>query len=162
MMLDVSHLTDESFHESLDLFQGPVLASHSNCRALVPGDRQLDDTMIQRMIERDGVIGAVMDAWMLQPNWVRGVTTNEHLNLEAVADQIDHVCQLAGNSRHAAIGTDLDGGYGIEQTPNDLDTIADVQKIPELLRSWGYGEEDVAAVMHGNWLRLLERGLPTD
>ena len=117
MMLDVSHLTDESFHEALDLFQGPVLASHSNCRALVPGDRQLDDAMIRRMIERDGVIGAVMDAWMLQPDWVRGETTNEQLTLEAVVDQIDHVCQLAGNSRHAAIGTDLDGGYGIEQTP---------------------------------------------
>ena len=110
VMLDVSHLTDESFHEALNRFQGPVLASHSNCRALVPGDRQLDDTMIRLMIERDGVIGAVMDAWMLQPDWVRGETTNEHLTLEAVADQIDHVCQLAGNSRHAAIGTDLDGG----------------------------------------------------
>jgi membrane dipeptidase len=162
MMLDVSHLTDESFHEALDHFQGSMLASHSNCRALVPGDRQLDDAMIRRMIERDGVIGAVMDAWMLQPNWVRGETTNENLTLEAVADQIDHVCQLAGNSRHAAIGTDLDGGYGIEQTPNNLDTIADVQKIPDLLRKWGYGDEDIAAVMHGNWLRLLERGLPPD
>jgi membrane dipeptidase len=162
MMLDVSHLTDESFHEALDRFQGPVLASHSNSRALVPGDRQLDDAMIRRLIERDGVIGAVMDAWMLQPGWVRGETTNEHLTLEAVADQIDHVCQLAGNSRHAAIGTDLDGGYGIEQTPNDLDTIADVQKIPELLRTRGYGEEDIAAVMHGNWLRLLERCLPSN
>src|SRR5215216_6435543 len=160
IMLDVSHLTDESFHEALDLFQGPVLASHSNCRALVPGDRQLDDTMIRRMIERDGVIGAVMDAWMLQPNWVRGVTTNELLTLEAVADQIDRVCQLAGNSRHAAIGTDLDGGYGIEQTPNDLDTIADVQKIPDLLSKRGYTKEDIAAVMYGNWLRLVERSLP--
>jgi membrane dipeptidase len=160
MMLDVSHLTDESFHEALGRFQGPVLASHSNSRALVPGDRQLDDAMIQRMIERGGVIGAVMDAWMLQPGWVRGETTNENLTLEAVADQIDHVCQLAGNSRHAAIGTDLDGGYGTEQTPNDLDTIADVQKIPDLLSKRGYTEEDIAAVMHGNWLRLLKRSLP--
>jgi membrane dipeptidase len=162
MMLDVSHLTDESFHEALDRFQGPVLTSHSNSRALVPGDRQLDDAMIRRLIERDGVIGAVMDAWMLQPGWVRGETTNENLTLEAVADQIDYVCQLAGNSRHAAIGTDLDGGYGIEQTPNDLDTITDVQKIPELLRKRGYGEGDIAAVTHGNWLRVLERGLPTN
>jgi membrane dipeptidase len=160
MMLDVSHLTDESFHEALDLFSGPVLASHSNCRALVPGDRQLDDQMIRRLIERDGVIGAVMDAWMLQPAWVRGETTNERLTLVAVADQIDHVCQLAGNSQHAAIGTDLDGGYGIEQTPRDLDTIADVQKIPDLLHKRGYVEADIAAVMHGNWLRFLERGLP--
>jgi membrane dipeptidase len=160
MMLDVSHLTDESFHEALDRFHGPVLASHSNCRALVPGDRQLDDDMIRRLIERNGVIGAVMDAWMLQPGWERGVTTNEGLTLEAVADQIDHVCQVAGNSRHAAIGTDLDGGYGTEQTPCDLDTIADVQAIPDLLRNRGYGEDDVAGIMHGNWLRLLERGLP--
>ncbi|MEA2585024.1 MAG: rane dipeptidase [Thermomicrobiales bacterium] len=160
MILDVSHLTDESFHESLDRFAGPVMASHSNCRALVPGDRQMDDVMIRRMIERDGVIGAVMDAWMLEPNWERGVTTNERVTLANVVDQIDHVCQLAGNARHAAIGTDLDGGYGTEQTPNDLDTIADVQKIADLLRRRGYGEDDVAGIMHGNWLRLLERTLP--
>ncbi len=92
---------------------------------------------------------------------MRGETTNEHLSLEDVVDQIDHVCQLAGNSRHAAIGTDLDGGYGIEQTPNDLDTIADVQKIQELLRKRGYSEANIAAVMHENWLRVLERSLPT-
>ena len=159
MILDVSHLTDESFHEALDRFAGPVLASHSNCRALVPGDRQLDDAMIRRMVERDGVIGAVMDAWMLEPGWIRGVTTNERVTLANVVDQIDHVCQLAGSSRHAAIGTDLDGGYGIEQTPHDLDTIADVQTIPDLLRRRGYGEDDVAAVMHGNWLRLLGHAL---
>lgn len=160
MMLDVSHLTDESFHEALDLIRGPVLASHSNCRTLVPGDRQLDDDMIRRLVEREAVIGAVMDAWMLQPNWERGVTTNENVSLANVVDQIDHVCQLAGSSRHAAIGTDLDGGYGIEQTPHDLDTIADVQKIPDLLRDRGYSVDDVAAIMHGNWLRLLQRGLP--
>jgi membrane dipeptidase len=160
LMLDVSHLSDESFHEALDRFAGPVLASHSNCRGLVPGDRQLDDVMIRRMIERDGVIGAVMDAWMLQAGWVRGVTTNEGLDLEAVADHIDHVCQLAGSSRHAAIGTDLDGGYGIEQTPRGLDTIADVRKLPTLLRRRGYRDEDIAAIMHGNWLRLLKEGLP--
>src|SRR5918993_419214 len=122
MMLDVSHLTDESSHGALARSRGPLLASHSNCRALVPGDRQLDDAMIRRMIERDGVIGAVMDAWMLQPSWVRGETTNENLTLDVVVDQIDHVCHLAGNSRHAAIGTELDGGYGIDQTPKDPGT----------------------------------------
>jgi membrane dipeptidase len=162
MILDVSHLTDQSFHESLDRFRGPVLASHSNCRALVPGDRQLDDGMIRRLIERDAVIGAVMDAWMLTPNWIKGETTpgQTGVTLANVVDQIDQVCQLAGNARHAAIGTDLDGGYGTEQTPQDLDTIADVQKIPPMLRDRGYREEDVAAIMHGNWLRLLERALP--
>ncbi len=160
MILDVSHLTDQSFHEALDRFAGPVLASHSNCRSLVPGDRQLDDAMIRRMIERGGVLGAVMDAWMLKPGWIRGVTTNERVSLVNVVDQIDHICQLAGNSRHAAIGTDLDGGYGIEQTPHDLDTIADVQKIPDLLRQRGYTGADIAAIMHGNWLGLLANALP--
>lgn len=160
MILDVSHLTDESFHEALDRFGGRVLASHSNCRALVPGDRQIDDAMIRRLIERDAVIGAVMDAWMLKPGWIKGVTTPDGVTLGTVVDHIDHVCQLAGNARHAAIGTDLDGGYGTEQTPSDLDTIADVQKIPDLLQARGYGEEDVALIMHGNWERLLGEALP--
>src|SRR5262245_28675078 len=160
LIQDISHLTDLSFHESLDRFAGPVFASHSNCRALVPGDRQIDDAMIRRLIDRDAVIGAVMDAWMLDPTWVRGASTPERVTLNTVVDHIDHVCQLAGNARHAAIGTDLDGGYGTEQSPNDLDTITDVQNIPTLLRARGYAEADIALIMHGNWLRFLERALP--
>ncbi len=159
-ILDLSHLTDQSFHEALDRFTGPVLASHSNCRSLVPGDRQLDDTMIRRLIERDGVVGSAMDAWMLQPDWVRGVTTNDRVSLADVVDHIDHICQLAGNSRHVAIGSDLDGGYGTEQTPRDLDTIADVQRLSNLLRQRGYGEGDTASIMHGNWLRFFAEALP--
>ena len=98
MIQDMSHLTDQSFYEALDLFQGPIFASHSNCRALVPGDRQISDDMIKRMVERDAVIGAVFDAWMLQPNWERGVTTNENVTIATVVDHIDHVCQIAGNA----------------------------------------------------------------
>ncbi|MGH2531802.1 MAG: dipeptidase [Thermomicrobiales bacterium] len=157
MILDATHLCDESFWEAIERFPGPLLASHSNCRALVPGDRQMTDDMIEVVIERDGVIGAAMDAWMLYPNWIKGETKPEVVGLEAFVDQIDHVCQLAGNARHAAIGTDLDGGYGTEQVPRDLDTIFDLQKIAEMLRRRGYDEEDVAAVFHRNWLRLFER-----
>jgi membrane dipeptidase len=156
MLLDVTHLADESFWEALDAFGGRVLASHQNCRALVPGDRQFTDEQLRAVIERDGVIGAALDAWMLQPGWVRGETTNVSLTLEAVADHIDHVCQLAGNARHAAIGSDLDGGYGTEQCPRDLDTIADLQRIPDLLCARGYQAPDIAAIMHGNWLRFFE------
>jgi membrane dipeptidase len=155
MILDVTHLADDSFWQALQIFGGAVLASHSNCRALVPGDRQFSDEQLRALIERGAVIGAAMDAWMLYPGWVKGETANSVVSLEAVADQIDHVCQLAGSARHAAIGTDLDGGYGQEQCPHDLDTIADLQKIPELLRSRGYTEGDVEAIMHGNWLRLF-------
>jgi membrane dipeptidase len=156
MLLDVTHLADEAFWEALDAFGGRVLASHQNCRALVPGDRQFSDEQLRAVIERGGVIGAALDAWMLQPDWVRGVTTNVSLTLEAVADHIDHVCQLAGNARHAAVGSDLDGGYGTEQCPRDLDTIADLQRIPDLLRARGYAEADIAAIMHGNWLRFFQ------
>ncbi|HEV2127940.1 MAG TPA: membrane dipeptidase [Thermomicrobiales bacterium] len=162
MILDASHLTDESFHDALDRFHGPVLSSHSNCRALVPGDRQLDDEMIKRLAERGAVIGAVCDAWMLEPGWVRGESTPENVTVANVVDHIDHVCQVTGTSRHAAIGSDLDGGYGTEQTPKDLDTIADLQQIPELLIARDYSDDDIAGIMHGNWIRFLGDHLPSE
>jgi len=155
MILDVTHLADQAFWEAIDIFNGPIMASHNNCRTLVPGERQFDDDQLKAIIVRDGVIGAALDAWMLYPDWIKGETQPEVVSLEAVADNIDHVCQLAGNVKHAAIGSDLDGGYGTEQTPHDLDTIADLQKVADLLRNRGYAEEDVAAVMHGNWLRFF-------
>jgi membrane dipeptidase len=106
------------------------------------------------------MIGAAFDSWMLYPQYVPGETPNSLVWLEAVADHIDHVCQLAGNARHSAIGSDLDGGFGREQSPNDLNTILDLQKIPGLLRNKGFKEADVERVMHGNWLRFFERALP--
>ena len=123
IVLDISHFNDQSFWEGVELFKGPIWASHSNCRELVPGDRQLTDDMLRVIIERDGVVGSVLDAWMLYPGWVRGETTPEHVSMEDFVNHIDHVCQVAGNADHAGIGTDLDGGYGTEQTPRDLDTI---------------------------------------
>jgi len=158
IILDLTHLADEAFWECLDVYQGPVHASHCNCRALVPGQRQLADEQIKAIIERDGVIGVALDMWMLQPGWVQGIAFNEKIKtLEAVVDHIDHICQLAGNAEHVAIGSDLDGGFGIEQTPLGLDTIADLQKIPGLLAARGYAADDVARIMHGNWLRMLRR-----
>jgi membrane dipeptidase len=134
-----------------------VLASHNNCRVLVPHQRQFNDAQLRAIFERDGVIGAAFDAWMLQPGWVSGQSTNEGVTLNTVVDHMDHVCQLAGNSRHAGIGTDLDGGYGREQSPCDLDTIADLQKIAGLLADRGYNDDDISVIMHGNWLRLLRQ-----
>jgi membrane dipeptidase len=160
MVLDVTHLCDESMGQALDLFSGAVLASHHNCRALVPGDRQLTDEQIKRLVARDAVIGVALDAWMLYPGWVRGKTSPEVVSLEAVADHIDHVCQLAGSTRHSAIGSDLDGGYGTEQTPRDLDTIADLQKLGPILSGRRYSGEDIDAIFHGNALRFLRRVLP--
>jgi membrane dipeptidase len=159
MILDVTHLSDQCFDEALDIYGGPVLASHHNCRALVPNQRQLTDEQIKRLIARGAVIGSALDAWMLYPGWVRGTTTPEAagVKLETMIDHIDRVCQLAGNARHAAIGTDLDGGFGREQSPADLDTIADLQRLPEMLRRRGYDEEAIRGIMHGNWIRFFRQ-----
>lgn len=157
MMLDLTHFSDRAFWQALDQFNGTVLASHNNCRALVPHQRQFSDEQLRAIFERDGVVGAALDAWMLQKGWVVGESSNEGVTLKDVVDHIDHVCQLSGNSRHVALGTDLDGGFGWEQSPSDLDTIADLQKLRGLLADRGYGMEDVAAILHGNWLRLLRR-----
>ena len=158
--LDVTHLCDESMTQALDVFDGPVLASHHNCRALVPGDRQLTDAQIKRLIERDAVIGTAVDGWMLYPGWKRGITSPEVVGLDAVADHIDHVCQIASNTRHAALGSDLDGGFGADQTPRELDTIADLQKLAAILTGRGYTDEDIEAIFYGNWLRFFRNALP--
>ena len=160
--LDVTHLTDDAFWESLDIYSGPVWASHNNCRALVPHQRQFSDEQLRELIRRDAVIGAAFDAWMMVPGWIRGKTTPQDTGvmISHAADHIDHICQLAGSARHCGIGSDLDGGYGTEQTPGDLDSIADLQSLAGILSRRGYSEADVAGIMHGNWIRKLTEALP--
>lgn len=158
--LDVTHLADQAFFEALDAYAGPMLASHQNCRALVPGPRQFSDEQLRLLIERDAVIGSALDNWMLQGGWKTGATPRDSVALQDVADHMDHVCQLAGHHRCAGIGTDLDGGFGREQAPVDVDGIADVQKLAAILAGRGYSQEAIAAIFHGNWLRWLRMQLP--
>ena len=159
IILDATHLCDLAFWDALELFQGPVWASHNNCRALVDHNRQFSDEMIKALIARGAVIGGVFDAWMLSPGWIRGTSTPQERNvtLSTLVDHFDHICQLAGNANHIGIGSDLDGAFGKEQCPSDLDSIADLQKIPNLLQARGYSPQDIEKVMHGNWLRFLEK-----
>ena len=157
IILDLSHLSDESFYGALDHFNGPVIASHNNCRALVPGDRQLSDEQIKLIIERGGVIGQVLDAWMLVEGWVYGESSPENLKLATVADHIDHVCQLAGNANHAAIGSDMGG---TNHMPSDLKTSADLQNFGTILEGRGYKDADIDRVLHGNWLGFFRKWLP--
>ena len=157
IILDATHLCDESFWEAMDNFNGAVWASHNNVRALVNHNRQLSDEQLKELINRKAVIGVALDAWMMVTGWVRGKTTPAEVNcsLETIIDHIDHICQLAGNSLHVGIGSDLDGAFGREQTPYDLETIADLQKLIPLLEKRGYTNEDIISLMHGNWIRFL-------
>jgi membrane dipeptidase len=157
IILDATHLCEDAFWDAMNLFHGHVWASHNNCRKFVDHNRQFSDEQIKVLIERNAVIGAAFDAWMLVPGWKRGASTPENMqcNMEKVIGNIDHICQLAGNSLHVGIGSDLDGAFGKEQCPYDLETITDLNKIPALLKQYGYSNNDVENVMHGNWLRFL-------
>jgi membrane dipeptidase len=159
MVLDATHLCDISFWEAMDCFKGTVWASHNNCRSLVNHNRQFSDDQLKALLERDAVIGIPLDAWMMVPNWVRGKShpSNTTVTLEQMIDNMDHICQLAGNTKHVAIGTDLDGGFGTEQGPSDVDTIADLQKLTGLLAVRGYSEADISAIFSQNWLRKLRQ-----
>jgi membrane dipeptidase len=162
IILDATHLCDESFRESLNLYRGPVWASHNNCRAFVPHNRQFSDGQITELINREAVIGVALDAWMMVPGWVRGISNPKTfgVSLDLMVRNIDHICQLAGNSSHAAIGSDLDGAFGTEQCPYDLNTIADLQKIPDKLSETGYSDSDIQNIMSNNWIRFLKKNLP--
>jgi len=155
IILDATHLCDDSFWEALDHFNGHVWASHNNCRALVNHNRQFSDEQVKELIKRGAVIGGALDAWMMVPGWIRGESDPKEMNCSL--DVIDHICQLAGNALHVGIGSDLDGAFGREQCPYDLETIADLQKVPALFKKRGYTDEDVANLMHGNWLRFLRK-----
>jgi len=159
IILDATHLCDDAFWEAMDLFGGHIWASHNNCRALVDHNRQFSDEMIKTLIAKGAVIGGALDAWMMVPGWVRGQSTPEGMNcnLEKMIDHLDHICQIAGNTLHVGMGTDLDGAFGKEQSPYDLDTIADLQKVPALLSKRGYSPADIENIMHGNWLSFLRK-----
>jgi membrane dipeptidase len=157
IILDMTHLCDDAFWQSLDHFGGSLWASHNNCRALVNHNRQYSDDQIRALVQRNAVIGAAMDAWMIVPDWQRGVSTPQSTgcSLEKLIDHVDHICQLAGNALHVGIGSDLDGAFGKEQCPIEIDSISDLQIFPRLLKKRGYAQNDVDAIMHGNWLRFL-------
>ncbi len=161
LILDLTHLCDKSFWETLENFSGNLWASHSNTRSIVPNERQFSDDQIIELINRGAVIGMAFDAWMMIPNWKRGVSDPRQrgLIIENIVDHIDHICQLIGNSNHVGLGSDLDGGFGKEQCPLDLDTIADLQKLDGILKKRGYNNEDINKIFNKNFIGFLERAL---
>ena len=160
--LDVTHLSDTSFWEAIDHYKGPVWASHSNCRSLVPHQRQFSDEQLKELINRNAVIGASFEASMLVKGWQKGKSdpSSFPVLLSHVVDHMDHICQLSGNCNHVGLGSDLDGGFGKEQCPYDLESIADLQKIPAILQTRGYSEDDIRKITSKNWINALKASLP--
>jgi membrane dipeptidase len=158
LVLDVSHMSDEACRAALDSYDGPIIASHSNPRRIVPSLRQLPDDTIKQLAERDGMVGIMPLNWALDPDW--RTKTKAGMTLEHVVDAIDVVCELSGDALHVGVGSDFDGGQGAEATPAELDTIADLPLLAGALANRGYDAAAVEAIMSGNWLRLLRRHLP--
>lgn len=162
--LDLSHMDKRAALEALDLYAGPIAATHGTCAALVPGfenNRLFTDRLIRGVIERDGCVGLIPLNSFLKAGWklVKG-SRREEVSLEVFVNHIDHVCQLAGDAKHVGIGTDFDGGFGLQSVPPEIDTIADLQKVIPLLISRGYSEKDASDILGGNWLTFLQRNLP--
>ncbi len=159
MILDVSHLSEQSFWQALDLFSGPLVASHSNCRTLVSGERQLSDDMIKAIAARRGVIGVVIYNTFLKEGWTRE-QGKDAVTLADVVRHIDHMTQLTGSAEVVGIGSDLDGGFGREAMPAEIDTVADLQRLGLILAVSGYTSSAVSGILGDNWLRFFRQALP--
>lgn len=160
LVLDTSHMAEEAFFQAVAQYPGRIIASHSNPRVFSENiDRHLSDAMIKALIARDGIIGAVLFNKFLLRGWNHG-QPKDAATADTVARAIDHVCQLAGDARHAGIGTDFDGGFGMRSTPAGFDTVADLHIIGPALAKLGYADKDIELILGGNWLRLLREVLP--
>jgi len=160
--LDLSHMDEEAALQSLDSYAGPIIASHSNAAALLPGDlgnRHLSDRVIRGLIDRNAVIGVVPYNEFLVAGWEKR-DGRAKVSLDLLAAHIDHICQVAGDARHVGLGSDFDGGFGLESVPHELDSVADLQKLAPLLSSRGHSQSDIAAILGGNFLRFLGESLP--
>ena len=162
--LDLSHMDERAAIEAVDIYEGPIVGTHANCAALMPNsntNRHFTDRIIAGIIEHDGVVGLVPFNTYLKVGWSRDRgDRREEVPLDVVARHIDHICQIAGNALHAGIGSDFDGGFGLQSVPPEIDTVADLQKLVSLLQARGYSEADTDNILGGNWLTRLKRDLP--
>lgn|SRR5574341_4235 len=162
MILDLSHMAEQAFFQAVESYDGVMIASHSNPRRFFPDrikDRGLSDDMLAALAERGGVIGVVPYNRFLNPDAQPG-DPKDSVHLTTVVEAIDYICQITGSADHVAMGTDFDGGFGLELAPAEIDTIADLQKLIPLLEGRGYSPSQIEGFMGGNWLRILRRSLP--
>ncbi len=161
MGLDLTHMAEQAAMQALDVYPGIVVATHANAGALVPDPdaRFLTDRLIHGLIERQGVIGLVPVNDFLRQDW-QYLGGRSVVSLDLLAAQIDYICQIAGDARHVALGSNFDGGFGLQAVPAEIDTIASLQKLIPHLQGRGYTDGDIAAILGLNWLGILQRVLP--
>lgn len=162
-ILDLSHMDEQSAVEALDIYRGSIVGTHGNCLSLMPNansNRYFSDRVLEGIIERDGVVGVVPYNPYLKVGWTVGKNKREEVPLGKVADHIDHICQIAGDALHAGLGSDFDGGFGLQSVPSEIETVADLQNLVSLLQARGYSEADIANIFGGNWITRLKRDLP--
>jgi membrane dipeptidase len=163
MILDISHLAEKSARQAIERYSGVVFASHSNPRARLPHakypERHLSDETLQALLERDAVIGTVLANAFLKDGWTKG-DPRDQVGLQEVVASIDYVCQMAGDALHVGLGSDFDGGFGLDEVPIGFESVADLGKIGDALEDHGYSPPDIKAVLGGNWIRLLQASLP--
>ncbi len=174
IVFDASHIAEESFWDAIDVGVGRIIATHSNARSIVPGgpliggDRHLTDDMIRAIGERDGVVGLVLFNGFLTSEWEaaivgnklasllgpRGERPHNGVTLEQVRAHAEHIAGLIGWDR-VGVGSDLDGGLGVDESPVELETAADIARVAEVAPL-----DARDGVLGGNWLRLLSQALP--
>lgn len=161
-VLDLSHMDEPAALACLDLYPGKIIASHANAARLVKGynsNRLLSDEVIGKLIARDGIIGVIPVNGFLNAEWKED-GGKAAVSLRLVAEQIDAICQMAGDVRHVGIGTDFDGGLGVEHVPAEIDTIADLPLLFPFLEELGYDSEEIERIASGNFLEMIENTLP--
>jgi membrane dipeptidase len=191
MMVDVSHVSDKTFWDVVETSTKPVIATHSNCRAISNVARNVTDEMIRAIAGTGGAVCVVFYPAFVEPGWVekkdalereiaplieeaeRNATTGRGsfkriardrvrerefaarlppVTAARVVDHIDHIVRLVG-AEHVGIGSDFDG---IQATPRDLSSVADLPNLTAELLGRGYTVGDVEKILGGNVLRVME------
>jgi membrane dipeptidase len=149
VILDLSHMADQAVADAFAMWRGPIMASHSNAREIVPGDRQITDATAKEVARRDGMLGVSF--------YAKHLRTSGRATLDDVIKHVTHLAQAAGGPERVGLGTDLDGGFGAKEAPlNDLAELRELRA--RLTRHFSKGQVD--GVMGGNWLDYLGRSLP--
>ncbi len=167
--LDLSHMDEQAVLQALDAYPGAIVATHANAAALLKeagfadgklSNRFLSDRVLHGLLERDGIVGVVPYNRFLVRSWTPA-DGRQAVTLQHVAAQVDYICQIAGDAQHAGIGSDFDGGFGLQATPAEINTVADLKRLAPILAEKGYTDSDITAILGGNWLSLLRKILPT-